>query len=68
MGKTWGGGKAYWTNNWDFPEDDRKDFSECFENKIKPQVKEILTKYGEICMLSAHRLAMQSAGSGREYS
>ena len=51
MGKTWCGGKAYWTNNWDFPEDDRKDFSECFENKIKPQVKEILTKYGEICLI-----------------
>ena len=51
MGKTWCGGKAYWTNNWDFPEDDRKDFSECFENKIKPQVKEILTGYGDLCLV-----------------
>ena len=50
-GKTWCGGKAYWTNNWDFPDDGNKDFTECFEKKIKPQVKEILTKYGEICLI-----------------
>lgn len=50
-GKTWCGGKAYWTNNWDFPDDENKDFTECFENKIKPQVKEILTGYGEICLI-----------------
>lgn len=50
-GKTWCGDKAYWTNNWDFPEDDKKDFSICFEEKIKPQVKEILTKYGDLCLI-----------------
>ncbi len=50
-GKTWCGGKAYWTNNWDFPDDEHKDFSECFENKIKPQVREILTRYGEIFLI-----------------
>ncbi|MBQ2433747.1 MAG: alpha-L-fucosidase [Clostridia bacterium] len=50
-GKTWCGGKAYWTNNWDFPDDGNKDFTACFEKKIKPQVKEILTKYGEICLI-----------------
>ena len=51
MGKTWCGGKAYWTNNWDFPEDDKKDFSICFEEKIKPQVTEILTRYGDLCLI-----------------
>ena len=50
-GKTWGGDKAYWVNNWDFPEDDKKDFSQCFEDKIKPQVKEILTGYGDLCLI-----------------
>ena len=50
-GKTWCGDKAYWTNNWDFPDDDRKDFSICFEEKIKPQVTEILTKYGDLCLI-----------------
>lgn len=51
MGKTWYQDQAYWTNNWDFPEDDKKDFSICFEEKIKPQVTEILTKYGDLCLI-----------------
>lgn len=51
VGKTWCGDKAYWTNNWDFPDDDKKDFAICFEEKIKPQVTEILTKYGELCLI-----------------
>lgn len=50
-GKTWCGGKAYWTNNWDYPDDEHKNYTNCFENKIKPQVKEILTKYGDICLI-----------------
>ena len=50
-GKTWEWNQAYWTNNWDFPEDDKKDFSICFEEKIKPQVTEILTKYGDLCLI-----------------
>ena len=51
VGKTWGGDKAYWTNNWDFPDDAHKDYTKCFERKIKPQVKEILTKYGDLCLI-----------------
>ena len=40
-----------WTNDWDFPDNDKKDFSRCFEGKIKTQFKEILTKYGELCVI-----------------
>ncbi len=40
-----------WDNSWDFPDREKKDFSICFEEKIKPQVKEILTKYGELCLI-----------------
>ena len=40
-----------WTNDWDFPENDKKDYSQCFESKIVPQVKEILTQYGELCLI-----------------
>ncbi len=40
-----------WTNDYDFPDNDKKDFSICFEEKIKPQVKEILTKYGDLCLI-----------------
>lgn len=45
------GDKDARSNNWDFPDDTKKDYSICFEKKIKPQVKEILTKYGEISLI-----------------
>lgn len=51
LGKTWCVDKAYWTNNWDFPDDLHKNYSQCFEDKIKPQVKEILTGYGDLCLI-----------------
>lgn len=50
-GKSWCGGKAYWVNNWDFPDDAHKDFAQCFEKKIKPQVTELLTNYGDLCLI-----------------
>jgi len=40
-----------WTNDWDFPDNDSKDFTHCFEGKIKPQVEEILQNYGELCLI-----------------
>ncbi len=40
-----------WDNSWDFPDRSKKDFSICFEEKIKPQVKELLTSYGELCLM-----------------
>lgn len=40
-----------WDNSWDYPDRSRKDFSICFEEKIKPQVKEILTGYGDLCLI-----------------
>jgi len=40
-----------WTNDWDFPDNDKKDFTRCFEGKIKTQFKEILTKYGDLCLI-----------------
>lgn len=49
--KTDGCAGVGWTNCWDWPDKDKKDFSKCFENKIKPQVKEILTKYGDLCLI-----------------
>lgn len=39
------------SNNWDFPDDTKKDYSICFEKKIKPQVKEILTQYGDLALI-----------------
>lgn len=37
-----------WANNWDWPDKDKKDFRICLEKKIKPQLREILTKYGDL--------------------
>jgi len=40
-----------WDNSWDYPDKAAKDFSICFEEKIKPQVTEILTGYGDLCLI-----------------
>lgn len=40
-----------WDNNWDFPDASKKDFSICFNEKIMPQVEEILKNYGELCLI-----------------
>lgn len=44
-------GEMSWTNDWDYPENDKKDFSLCFNGKIKTQFKEILTKYGDLAVI-----------------
>ena len=40
-----------WDNDWDFPNRAEKNYRICFEKKIKPQVKEILTQYGDLCLI-----------------
>lgn len=40
-----------WDNNWDYPNRKEKDYMICYEKKIKPQVKELLTNYGDICLI-----------------
>ncbi len=40
-----------WDNSWDFPDRSQKDFSICFEEKIKPQVEELLKNYGDLCLM-----------------
>lgn len=37
-----------WANNWDFPDKGKKNFDICFRKKSLPQIKELLTKYGDI--------------------
>ncbi len=44
-------GVMAWGNDWDYPDAKKKDYKICFEEKIKPQVKEILTKYGDLCLI-----------------
>lgn len=40
-----------WDNSWDFPDRSIKDFNRCFTERIKPQVEEILTGYGDLCLI-----------------
>ena len=40
-----------WDNSWDFPDADAKNYDACFEGKILPQVEELLTGYGELCLM-----------------
>lgn len=39
------------SNTWDYPDAMQKDYRRCFESKIRPQVEELLTNYGEICLM-----------------
>jgi alpha-L-fucosidase len=38
-------------NTWDFGPDDKKDFDQYLRGKAEPQVKEILTDYGPVCLI-----------------
>lgn len=40
-----------WDNSWDFANRDKKDFSICFEKKILPQIKELMSNYGKISLV-----------------
>lgn len=54
-----------WGNTWDYPDHDGKDYAEVFERKIKPQVKEILTNYGDLCLIwfdTPHTISAAQSG------
>ena len=38
-------------NDWDWPNEENKDFSRYLEDKCKPQVEELLTQYGDIGLI-----------------
>lgn len=40
-----------WTNDWDYPDNEHKDYMLCYQEKIKPQVEEILTGYGDLGLI-----------------
>ena len=37
-----------WCNDWDYPDNDKKDYDVCFRNKIYPQIEELVSNYGEL--------------------
>jgi alpha-L-fucosidase len=38
-------------NNWDFKPDDQKDFDQYLRDKAEPQIRELLTGYGPLCLI-----------------
>jgi len=38
-------------NNWDFPDESKKDFAKYLEEKVKPHVRELPTNYGPIGLI-----------------
>jgi alpha-L-fucosidase len=38
-------------NNWDFGPDEKKDYDKYLRGKAEPQVREILTNYGPVCLI-----------------
>lgn len=55
LGRDWASPDSYWAhpgskagNTWDFPDLLKKDNNRYIENKVKPQLKELLTQYGPI--------------------
>ncbi|NQX38314.1 alpha-L-fucosidase [Pedobacter steynii] len=55
LGRDWASPDATWAhegsksgNTWDFPDEKVKDYNKYIENKVKPQLRELLTQYGPI--------------------
>ena len=40
-----------WANDWDWPDNAGKDYARCYERKIRPQVEELLTQYGDLALI-----------------
>jgi alpha-L-fucosidase len=49
-------------NNWDFPPNDQKDFDQYLRGKAEPQVKELLTSYGPVCLFWFDTPQMMTTG------
>ena len=47
----WNYGERPWGNDWDFADDSAYDFDRYLEEKSLPQVEEILTQYGDLCLI-----------------
>ena len=49
-------------NTWDFGPDDKKDYDQYLRGKAEPQVKEILTGYGPVCLIWFDTPRMMNTG------
>ncbi len=49
-------------NTWDFGPDNQKDFDQYLRSKAEPQVKELLTNYGPVCLIWFDTPRMMNVG------
>ncbi len=54
-------------NTWDFGPDDKKDFDQYLRGKAEPQVKELLTNYGPICLIWFDTPRMMTGERGQRF-
>jgi alpha-L-fucosidase len=54
-------------NDWDFGPDNKKDFDQYLRGKAEPQVKELLTSYGPICLIWFDTPRMMNGDRGRRF-
>jgi alpha-L-fucosidase len=45
-GTSLNGGGMHWGNDWDFPDQTTKKYQRYFDRKVKPQLTELMTRYG----------------------
>lgn len=54
-------------NTWDFGPDDQKDFDQYLRGKAEPQVKELLTGYGPVCLIWFDTPRMMNGDRGQRF-
>src|SRR6476661_8717627 len=55
-------------NTWDFGPDDKKDYDQYLRGKAEPQVKELLTNYGPICLIWFDTPRMMTKERGQRFA
>src|SRR5579872_3112827 len=54
-------------NTWDFGPDDQKDYDQYLRGKAEPQVKELLTNYGPVCLIWFDTARMMTGDRGPRF-
>lgn len=55
-------------NTWDFGPDDQKDYDQYLREKAEPQVKEIMTNYGPVCLIWFDTPRMMTRERGQRFA
>ena len=54
-------------NTWDFGPDDKKDYDQYLRSKAEPQVRELLTNYGPVCLIWFDTARMMTGDRGPRF-